>query len=511
MRRAIAAAVVGGLVLGGVMATPAFAATAAKTDQKTIKTTGKKTAMKTVVYHGYEFRVPASWPVYRLDQHPTTCVRYDVHAVYLGTPGADMGCPAGLVGRTQTVSVIPSATVAAGSGSTAVDQRQQPDGVGGTEVRALPAVRGAITQNPAEHELRVALGAASLGATVLGTYGADPAVVEQVLGTLRAAPARAAQTPQSASSQALSQPSGERASVVEQSAAVTQAAPAQEAPARPAGAGKTRPPKGSKKEAKSPKKAKPTVYKSWQGVPPNWPAQIVVPQPPPPLKIHPVSGFDACTAPTLATMRVWRRQYAAVGVYIGGANSACAYGNLSAAWFRSAAAMGWGMLPTYVGPQAPCWGFRGALINPGKAAAEGQAAGADAVADARLFGLAEGSPVYYDMEAYTGGQACTNAVLAFLGGWDRAVAAKGYLTGVYSSQDSGIDDMQKAAATGKAGFTKPDAIWIARWDGKATLDDGTLDWPIGDRAKQYAGNLNATVGGITLSIDKDVVAGPLAR
>jgi Domain of unknown function (DUF1906) len=468
------------------MATPAFAATAAKTtDQTTIKTTGKKTAMKTVVYHGYEFRVPASWPVYRLDQHPTTCVRYDVHAVYLGTPGADMQCPAGLIGRTQTVSVIPSTTVAAGSGSAAVDQRQQPDGVGGAEVRALPAVRGAITQNPAEHDLRVALGAASLGATVLATYGTDPAVVEQVLGTLRAAPARAAQTPQSASSQSLSQPSGERASVVEQSAAVNQ--------------------------VKSPKKAKTTVYKSWRGVPPNWPTQIVVPQPPPPFRIHPVNGFDSCTAPTLATMRVWRRQYAAVGVYIGGANSACAYGNLSAAWFRSAAAMGWGMLPTYVGPQAPCWGYQGTLINPGQAAAEGRAAGADAVADARLFGLAEGSPVYYDMEAYNGDQSCTNAVITFLGAWDRTVAAKGYKSGVYSSQDSGIDDMQAAAAAGQAGFTKPDAIWIALWDGRATLDDGTLDWPIGDRAKQYAGNLNATVGGITLSIDQDVVAGPLAR
>ena len=236
-----------------------------------------------------------------------------------------------------------------------------------------------------------------------------------------------------------------------------------------------------------------------------------MPPPPPPPVIHPVNGFDSCTAPTLATMRVWRRQYAAVGVYIGGANSACAYGNLSAAWFRSAAAMGWGMLPTYVGPQAPCWGYSGTLINPGKAAAEGQAAGADAVADARLFGLAPGSPIYYDMEAYNGGQSCTNAVLTFLGAWDRTVAAKGYLTGVYSSQDSGIDDMQAAAAAGQAGFTRPDAIWIALWDGKATLDDGTLDWPIGDREKQYAGNLYGTVGGITLSIDRDVVAGPMAR
>ena len=46
---------------------------------------------------------------------------------------------------------------------------------------------------------------------------------------------------------------------------------------------------------------------------------------------------------------------------------------------------------------------------------------------------------------------------------------------------------------------------------RATLSDGTLDWPLADRAKQYAGNINATVGGITLNIDKDIVGGPLAR
>ena len=217
------------------------------------------------------------------------------------------------------------------------------------------------------------------------------------------------------------------------------------------------------------------MYKSWKGVPPNWPAQIVVQPPPPPPLIHPLNGFDACTAPTLATMRVWRRQYTAVGVYIGGANSACAYGNLSAAWFRSAAAMGWGMLPTYVGPQAPCWGYQGTVINPGKAAAEGQAAGANAVADARLFGLAPGSPVYYDMEAYDGGQSCTNAVLTFLGAWDRTVAAKGYLTGVYSSQDSGIDDMQ-AAAVGRARRGSPGRTRSGSRSGTGRPRSTTAPW-----------------------------------
>jgi hypothetical protein len=156
MRRAIAATVMGGLLLGGAVATPSVAAArgdgtapgkarppapakprvagqAAPTKatppnaahgktvtRKTVTgpdrphkaagdavTSKPATAMKTVAYAGYEFQVPANWPVYRLDEHPQTCVRYDVHAVYLGTAGTDMRCAAGLVGRTQTVSLIP--------------------------------------------------------------------------------------------------------------------------------------------------------------------------------------------------------------------------------------------------------------------------------------------------------------------------------------------------------------------------------------------------------------------
>src|ERR1700678_2611159 len=134
MRRAIAAAVMGGLVLGGVSATPAFAAahsasrvadnkrstvsakertsSSAKTKRpdkaKKPPAASKKPAApartKTVVYGGYEFQVPASWPVYQLDKDPRTCVRYDVHAVYLGTLNPDMPRQGGLIGRTQTVS-----------------------------------------------------------------------------------------------------------------------------------------------------------------------------------------------------------------------------------------------------------------------------------------------------------------------------------------------------------------------------------------------------------------------
>jgi hypothetical protein len=512
MRRAIVAAVMGGLVLGGAVATPSFAAarsadkvpvkalSKAQPAQKqpaqkrpatskaaTSKAAPKKaaaatSAMKTVVYEGYELQVPASWPVYRLDQHPRTCVRYDVHAVYLGTPGPDMQCAAGLIGRTQTVSFIPGAGTAAGP--RAGSQPRQADGV---DLQRLPAVHGVITQNAVQHQLSVSLSAADPGAKVLGTYGAEPGVIQQVLGSLHLAPAHAVQTPQSGS-----------------------------APAQP----------GKQPEAQPAKPAPPknVTYTSWRGVPAHWPVEIVqpplptppLPTPLPPLPLppkpvtptplHPVGGFDTCTAPSVATMRAWRSDYSAVGVYLGGTNSACAHGNLSASWVRSVTGLGWGLLPTYVGPQSPCWDAGpGVLIKPASAAAEGAAAAADSIKEARGLGLTAGSPIYYDMEAYNGGSSCTNAVLQFLSAWDHQVTTAGYVPGVYSSQDSGISDMQAAASTRMLGFIAPDAIWIALWDDNPTLSDGTLAWPLCDRSKQYSGNVNETISGITLNIDKDIV------
>ncbi len=71
---------------------------------------------------GVEFTVPGDWPVYDLAANPSTCVRFDVHAVYLGHPGADMLCPADVFGRSDAVLVEPldgstvSATVAGADG-----------------------------------------------------------------------------------------------------------------------------------------------------------------------------------------------------------------------------------------------------------------------------------------------------------------------------------------------------------------------------------------------------------
>jgi hypothetical protein len=67
-------------------------------------------AAKTVRFGGKVVRVPASWPVYRLSQHPGMCVRMDRRAVYLGSPAPDQRCPAdAAVGRRRAILVDPAA------------------------------------------------------------------------------------------------------------------------------------------------------------------------------------------------------------------------------------------------------------------------------------------------------------------------------------------------------------------------------------------------------------------
>lgn len=65
---------------------------------------------QTVSYHGYAVTVPASWPVVDLSATPTTCVRLDRPAVYLGRSAAQADCPAHLVGRSSGLVLEPLTT-----------------------------------------------------------------------------------------------------------------------------------------------------------------------------------------------------------------------------------------------------------------------------------------------------------------------------------------------------------------------------------------------------------------
>src|SRR5215831_2953152 len=65
-------------------------------------------ALRLVTYRGYSFKVPANWRVVHLAQHRRACVRFDRHAVYLGTPSPSQACPSRLLGTTEAMLVEPA-------------------------------------------------------------------------------------------------------------------------------------------------------------------------------------------------------------------------------------------------------------------------------------------------------------------------------------------------------------------------------------------------------------------
>ncbi|HSR94472.1 MAG TPA: DUF1906 domain-containing protein [Solirubrobacterales bacterium] len=312
---------------------------------------------KTIHFRGEKVAVPGGWPVFRLAQHPHTCVRLDRRAVYLGRPGAQQRCPASAIGRRRAILIDPGARARA------------------TRARAQAS---------------------------------------------RIAPAH------------ISAASG------------------------------------------------------YTGL-----------------------GFDACTAPSRRSMSAWASSpYRAIGVYIGGLNRGCSQPNLTASWVAEQAAAGWSLIPTYVGLQAPtssCGSCAKLSTSASTAASQGTEAATDAVEQARLSGIGEGSPIYFDMESYSRTSSATNATLAFLAAWTARLHALGYDSGVYSSGASGIADL---AAKFGSSYLEPDELWFANWNGRASAASDPYvpaeAW-VGHRIHQYDGGHDETYGGVTIDIDNDYV------
>jgi hypothetical protein len=324
---------------------------------------------QSVSFDGVSLRVPASWPVIDFGKHPSACPRLDVHAVYLGTPGPDPSCPAGLVGKTEAVMVQPL-------------RRGSPD-----DRTARMPVR------PAMH----AGARRAAGGQVMLT-NRNWAVSRTITDVL----------PNAGIEVAISYRTGRALALAIQSSitvAGTRAAP-QSTSARRMGAARRA---GHADEARR-SQARSALQAVFVG-----------------------RGFDSCAAPSAATMAKWlASSYRAVGVYIGGVNRACAQVNLTASWLAGIEAQGWRYFPIYPGPQSSCVQASGdATISSSKAASEGTAAADDAVSQAAALGIPKGTPVIYDMEAY--GPACNTQVINFLSAWDSELHARGYTSGVYES------------------------------------------------------------------------------
>jgi len=119
---------------------------------------------RTVVFDGLAVDVPADWPVISLAGRPG-CVRFDMHAVYLGTPSAD-ACPSQVVGHVETVQLS--------SGE------PSPGGGPGVPSPTGLLVRGGTTVSP---DLEVTWPGHTAYAIV--SSGADPATAGAVTRTVR--------------------------------------------------------------------------------------------------------------------------------------------------------------------------------------------------------------------------------------------------------------------------------------------------------------------------------------
>jgi hypothetical protein len=384
-------------------------------------------AAKTVTFQGYRLVVPASWPVYRLASAPTTCVRFDRHAVYLGRPSPQQSCSGRAAGRTEAILV-------------------QPLGAHATQV--LPATSAAGTAGTGAEAQIVDTAHRVL---VTATWNRQPAVVRRALrvASLSTAVSDAVRLrPRSAVAAA-----GARMHAFARSRAT-----APTTPATPSGPG----------------------------------------------EIYTGLGFDACSTPSATTMSDWGASpYRAIGIYIGGANMACSQPNLSATWLSEESVAGWHMIPIYVGLQSPSNSCGCAGISPASASAQGTAAAQDAVVDAQAVGMGGGNPLYFDMEAYNRTSTNTAAVLAFLEAWTTELHASGYLSGVYSSDASGISDLVAEDGTG---YVEPDELWIANWNNQQTTADSDVpatEWAAHQRLHQYRGAHNETYGGAKINIDGD--------
>jgi Domain of unknown function (DUF1906)/Fibronectin type III domain len=422
------------------------------------------TGTRNVSYDGVRLSVPAAWPVIDLRLHPSACVRLDRSALYLGSPGAQSSCPAHAVGRADTIWLKPAASGLLGRPATPSTSTS----TSASQVATVGTLSARVGVDPVSHDKQAQFVAA--GVELDATWGASSSSVDRVLASAVASP-----SPAPPATPASRPPL---------------AAPTKPGAARPGTTASAAP------QAVAPAALTPAIAaeSTFTGM-----------------------AFDACSAPSSATMGSWLSSpYRSAGVYIGGSMRACGDGNLSAAWVSAVHAMGWGLIPIYVGPQAPCVNQGGlATISPSSARAQGIANAADAVLRARYFGMGAGTPIYYDMESYSPSGSCSATVASFVSGWTAELHALSYRSGTYGSPGSLMTDLSRYVGT--AGFSAPDDVWFAHWNELQNTSDQAsypgfpnANWSAHQRLHQYAGGATETWGGQSLNIDSNWVDGAVA-
>ncbi|GAB4579548.1 MAG: hypothetical protein Fur0022_22860 [Anaerolineales bacterium] len=229
-------------------------------------------------------------------------------------------------------------------------------------------------------------------------------------------------------------------------------------------------------------------------------------------------GFDKCDIATTSQMNVWwgDSPYFYTNIYLGGIARACPNTGLNNNWIRNVVERGWNLIPTWVGPQAPCSAFTHRFSpNPGTAREQGRREADAAYQVAAELGLIPpGSPtiLYYDLEAFPNQKHCREAAGQFLSGWTDRLHELGQQSGIYGAGCGSYPVDWPALPA------PPDAVWLAHWIYSTYTPSATVWnvacvsntlWDNHERIRQYAGDHNETYGGVTLNIDSNVADGPV--
>lgn len=236
-------------------------------------------------------------------------------------------------------------------------------------------------------------------------------------------------------------------------------------------------------------------------------------------------GFDLCGALlSTADMNTWFNDspYYWEGVYIGGDNLAgCA--EPTSSWVNTVTGQGWGLLPIWVGPQDPCWGYSGTKfsITPSVAFAAGESAAVNAYVALGSDGfdpsVGGNAIIIYDLEAYSDFtkhtlSQCIAAAQSFISGWDTALRLPpNQYVGTYGS----VCGSQLASL---ASITSPPySIWGAEYPPPVDSNPSDMDCvPSGDwsgeqRQKQWDDDVASGMYGDVppQTIDLDQSNGPV--
>jgi hypothetical protein len=226
-------------------------------------------------------------------------------------------------------------------------------------------------------------------------------------------------------------------------------------------------------------------------------------------------GLDSCAAPSIATMQAfWNgTPYYTWYIYVGGISRACAQPNLTASWVQQVSTIAgppdWGLVPIWVGPQAPCTTYAHRMSsNTTTAYNQGYAEAQSANGAVWGLGMGGGIPIVVDIEAFnTSNSTCLAAVKAYVRGWSAFLQSPpAQPAGVYGSTcGSGLNNYAALSP-------HPDWIWGAYWNGNPSTSNmaciTATNWANRQRHKQYQGGHNETWNGKTVNVDSDCANGP---